>query len=912
MSITVKARAIKEVFHRDNFYIISFAPTESNRDIQLNQWGNFSCSGDIGYITVDKEYELVLEEGKVSKYGMSYVIKDVPSLKMENIADLSLAEKKDILMQATSSERIADNILSVYSDYIERVLTEGEESIDTKPIKGVGKAYHHAYCRILNEKFKYFHFIHNEHIKPYEITITEAKKLFDVWSNADEIIKQVENNPYYVLIEICGRSFERVDSLLKTVRADLIDSDVRCEAVVMDILKRNEEDSNSRLNGNVCYTIMRDEYNCGHFKDRIVRVCEESDKIYYDKESKDLSLFATYMKECNIASFARTANNDCVELDFDVEKYRTLDNGITLSDEQLQAVENFKKYNLSILQGSAGCVDRDTEYFNGVEWKKICNYTAGEQVLQYDFNAQKATLVRPLRYIKEPCDKMYHFVDGRFNNYDMMLSTDHLLTLADISGRIKEVQVADVIKNPMEYAIYYVPTSITLFHRQMIRYTAFYPFFKEFTPYDGYKYCFQVPSEHLVLRRNNKIFITHNCGKSTSAQAIVNVCKDLGLSMTLLAPTGIASKRLAETTHEKASTIHLKCLKDREINTDVLILDEFGMCNIDTVNMLISCITNPKIRIVMVADKKQTAPIGVGAPYSDLLESHIVPTTILSKVFRYGDSGIAYVNTNTRMGKDFFNDEVVKHNDNKITIMNDWTFYEENTDEEIAQKVLDEYSKLRNKGVNKNDIMILSAYNGGECGVVTLNNIIQSAWNPPKVNEKIFERKIPRCGKVVFRVGDKVINIKNNYQALTYDSWLEIQDSNGTLTEEDVETTILYNGQDGVVTEVRDDIMVVKFDEELIVFDKLLAYNLLLGYVRSEHRSQGSENSEVIVVVSPTQHKLMTRNLMYVAQSRAKKHCISVGSVQAYKDALRIDAVDIRNTWLLDLLITSTETQKTA
>jgi RecD/TraA family predicted helicase len=758
MSITVKARAIKEVFHRDNFYIISFAPTESNRDIQLNQWGNFSCCGDIGYITVDKEYELILEEGKVSKYGMSYVIKDVPSLKMENIADLSLAEKKDILMQCTSSERLADNILSVYPNYIERVLTEGEESIDTKPLKGIGKAYHHAYCRILNEKFKYFHFIHNEHIKPYEITITEAKKLFDVWSRADEIIKQIESNPYYVLIEICGRSFERVDNLLKTVRADLVDSDVRCEAVVMDILKRNEEDSNSRLNGNVCYTVMRDEYNCGHFKDRIVKVCEESDKIYYDKESKDLSLFTTYMKECNIASFARTANNDCVELDFDVEKYRTLDNGITLSDEQLQAVENFKKYNLSILQGSAGC------------------------------------------------------------------------------------------------------------------------------------------------------------GKSTSAQAIVNVCKDLGLTMTLLAPTGIASKRLAETTHEKASTIHLKCLKDKEINTDVLILDEFGMCNVDTVNMLINCITNPKIRIVMVADKKQTAPIGVGAPYSDLLESHIVPTTILSKVFRYGDSGIAYVNTNTRMGKDFFNDEVVKHNDNKITIMKDWTFYEENTDEEIAQKVLDEYSKLRNKGVNKNDIMILSAYNGGECGVVTLNNIIQSAWNPPKANEKIFERKIPRCGKVVFRVGDKVINIKNNYQALTYESWLEIQDSNGTLTEEDVETTILYNGQDGVVTEVRDDIMVVKFDEELIVFDKLLAYNLLLGYVRSEHRSQGSENSEVIVVVSPTQHRLMTRNLMYVAQSRAKKHCISIGSVQAYKDALRIDAVDIRNTWLLDLLTTSTETetQKTA
>ena len=91
---------------------------------------------------------------------MSYVIKDVPSLKMENIADLSLAEKKDILMQCTSSERIADNILKAYPNYIEKVLTEGKDSIDTKNIVGVGQKFHSAYCRILNEKFKYFHFIH--------------------------------------------------------------------------------------------------------------------------------------------------------------------------------------------------------------------------------------------------------------------------------------------------------------------------------------------------------------------------------------------------------------------------------------------------------------------------------------------------------------------------------------------------------------------------------------------------------------------------------------------------------------------------------------------------------------------------------------------------------------------------------
>jgi exodeoxyribonuclease V alpha subunit len=746
MSITVKARAIKEVFHRDNFYIISFAPTETNRDIQLNQWGNFSCSGDIGYITVDKEYELILEEGKVSKYGMSYIIKDVPSLKMENIADLSLAEKKDILMQCTSSERLADNILKVYPDYIERVLMDGEESIDTKPMHGIGKAYHHAYCRILNEKYKYFHFIHNEHIKPYEITITESKKLFDVWSNADEIIKQVEDNPYYVLIEICGRSFDRTDNLLKTARNDLIDSDIRCEAVVMDILKRNEVDGNTRLNGNVCYTVMRDEYNCGHFKDKIVGVCENSSRIYFDKPTKDLSLLATYMKECNIASFARTANKDCIPLSFDVEKYKTLDNGIELTDEQLHAIENFKNYRFTILTGAGGC------------------------------------------------------------------------------------------------------------------------------------------------------------GKTSSVLGIINVCKDLNLTTTLLAPTGSASLRLSETTHQEASTIHLKCLRDRTINTDVLICDETSMVDLDVFAMMLGCIDNPKIRIVLIGDKFQLASVSYGTVFADLISSDVIPTTSLTKVFRYGNSGIAYAGANTRQGKDFFNDDVVKNKNDHLNIINDWDFYERDTDEEITSTVVDLYGKLRKKGIKKNDILILSAYNKGDCGTYVINNLIQSAWNPPKANEKIFERKVPHFGKITFRVGDRVINTKNNYSALTYDAWNEIQQSNGTLTEDDMEKTVIYNGQRGDVVEIRDDIMIVKFDEQLIVFDKLLVYNLLLAYSISCHKSQGNEIPYVINVVSPSHNRLMTKNLMYVANTRAKKHHINVGSINAYKDALKVDDVLRRNTWLLDLL----------
>ena len=139
--------------------------------------------------------------------------------------------------------------------------------------------------------------------------------IFERWSNPEESVKKILENPYHILIEICEHSFNKVDSLIKSIRPDLIDSPIRCEAVVLDILRRNEEDASSRLNGNICYRIMRDEYNCGDLKKYIVDVCKNGSRIYYDNDTKDLSIFETYMKEVNIASYAKTANINCEVLD---------------------------------------------------------------------------------------------------------------------------------------------------------------------------------------------------------------------------------------------------------------------------------------------------------------------------------------------------------------------------------------------------------------------------------------------------------------------------------------------------------------------------------------------------------------------------------------------------------------------
>ena len=750
MGIKVKARITRELFHRDDYYILAATPTESNRDIKLNQYGGFTLVGNLGFLTVDNEYEIEVKEGKATKYGINYEVVSCPSLAKKELDKMSDEEKFSIMKVATSSDRIAKNVLTAYPNFIYDVVMKSDEEldniIDLKNIAGVGSVYFKAYKRILRDKFQYFSYINREELKPYELSIDDAKKIFERWSNPKESVKRILENPYFVMIEVCGQSFKKVDGLLKTIRPDLMDSDERCEAVVMDILHRNEEDGDSRLNGNTCYRIMRDEYNCENLKKRIVNVCENSSNLYYDKESKDLSLFVTYMKEVNIASYAKSANKNCTELDFNVEDYRTLDNGITLTDEQLKAVENFKKYRFSIIEASAGC------------------------------------------------------------------------------------------------------------------------------------------------------------GKSTSAKAIVEACKKNNLTITIVAPTGVAALRISDTTNHAASTIHLKCLKDREISTDCLLVDESSMPNLDTWSMLFQCITNPNIRIVLIGNYEQLPPIGVGTVYADLVKSGVVPVTSFTKVFRYGDSGIAYANTNTRQGIDFFNNDVVKYNGNTLNIMNDWSFIQKNSDEEIAEEIVNQYRKLIKQGVKKDDIMVLTAYNVLECGSYNLNNIIQAEFNPPIKGEKIFERKISGHGKITFRKGDIVINKKNNYSALPYDSWKQIEESNGVLSEDEVETTMIFNGQKGVVVDVLDKVMIVKFDEELIVFDKLQVYNLLLGVVQSLHSCQGSESKYVICAITESQSRLLNKNLLYVANSRAKVKHINIGQIKAYQDALKIDGVDIRNTWLLDLL----------
>lgn len=744
MSIIIKGKVTKEVYKNGNYRILGFSPISSDcNKVKINMYGNISLVGELGYLNVNENYEIKIEEKSTDKYGTSYTVLSVPSLAEIDLKSLSREESKAILMTFTT-ENQANNILEAYPDFIDKVVNEGEESIDVKKIYGVGKVYLKAYVRELNERYKYVHLI--KRYSDYEVNITDCKELYDKYIT-EEKIEEAFNEPYYVLIEVLGRGFERADKLLCSIRPELIESEQRCEAMIMDVLHNNENEGSSRLKGSELWQFCQDYDN--RLLPMVKNVCENSKNIYYNNETKDVAIMNTYLGEVRVANFIKDKINNSEKLDLDWEKYRVTDDGFSLSDSQLNVLKVFCESGLSIVKGYSGC------------------------------------------------------------------------------------------------------------------------------------------------------------GKTFSVKQLIKMIEDAHMTYTLVSPTGKASRVLAEQTNRQAFTIHKKCFEG-EINTDVVIVDESGMVGLDVMNMLISACTNDKSRFVFVGDPAQIPSISLGKIYEDMIKSEIVPSSNLTEVFRYKSNGSLFVATNVRQGKSFFKDtEMVKNNGKAYTVCDNYKFIETDEDD-IAEVVINEYYKLLNKGIKPKDILILAPQNVGEIGTYAINNIIQSEVNPPRANEVVMSRKIGGTS-VKFRVGDLVINTKNDYKAVSYDAYMKLQEDS-ILTEQDVCDKVIVNGQIGIIREVLDkEGLLIQFDEDLIFMNKGKLNQLLLGYSISTFKAQGSTTEYTINIISSKHKRLLSRGLLYVADTRNKKQCVDIGSIDAYETALNININDTRNTFLLELLTQNVE-----
>jgi exodeoxyribonuclease V alpha subunit len=393
---------------------------------------------------------------------------------------------------------------------------------------------------------------------------------------------------------------------------------------------------------------------------------------------------------------------------------------------------------------------------------------------------------------------------------------------------------------------------------------------------------------------------TAGTGKTASVKGLISLMEDNNLTYTLLSPTGKAARVLSESTGRKAYTIHKRCFSG-DIDTDVIIVDECGMVSLDVFCMLLTSISNPNSRIVFVGDPAQLSSIGLSKIFDDLIKSNIVPMTMLTEVFRYKSDGSLFVATNIRQGKNFFSDkEFVKYDENTLeySVNNNYRFI---LTDDILNRTVIEYKKLLQKGIKKENILVLSPFNVGLFGTYAINNEIQEMVNPAKPNEKVQTRNVNKT-KIIFRTGDLVINTKNDYEAVKADNYYQCAEIEGASISDYNDYTTIVNGQTGVIRDVVDNGLIIQFDEDLIYVDKSKLNQLLLGYAISVHKSQGSTTDYSINIVSNAHKKMLTRGLLYVATTRCKKAHIDIGDINAFKYALTVDDNDLRQTWLLDLL----------
>ena len=353
-SITLKARCVKCCFKKDDYRIFSWSPIDHNESVKLSTYFTFSTKGNDSYIDENKDYEIEIEEIAYDKrYGGTYKILSVPSMSNFDVSTLTLDQKKEILMDCTTSERIADNILEAYPDFIELILTKGKEAIDVSRVKGMGEVYLSAYARNLLEKYKYLGII--QHFKDYKFDVSDCKKLIEEYLDEEHIAKEIQSNPYKVLISTLGRSFEFADRMIMELREDLKVSEIRCAYLILSVLERNEAmEGDTLLDANALYNYILEEYTqAKDLEPLIVHVVTNNDLFYYDEENKTVSIMATYMAECKIADFIVNKYKNSTKLDIDYTKYTKIKDG-ELTEEQQNILKTFCESNITIVNAKGG------------------------------------------------------------------------------------------------------------------------------------------------------------------------------------------------------------------------------------------------------------------------------------------------------------------------------------------------------------------------------------------------------------------------------------------------------------------------------------------------------------------------------------------------------------------------------
>ena len=357
-------------------------------------------------------------------------------------------------------------------------------------------------------------------------------------------------------------------------------------------------------------------------------------------------------------------------------------------------------------------------------------------------------------------------------------------------------------------------------------------------------------------------------GKTTSTRGIVTLLERMGLTVLLLAPTGRAAKRMSELCSREAQTIH-RCLgmtfneltgevtfKKNEkdlLEADAVIVDEMSMVDLPLMDALLAAL-KPGCRLVMVGDPDQLPSVGPGNVLGDILRSGSVASVTLTEVFRQAEQSAIIRNAHrVNLGES----PELKGNQGDF-------FFLCRRDGERTLSTVVELCKTRlpdHMGIPADQIQVLTPTRKGPCGTINLNRLLQEALNPrtPGKREILW-------GERVFRVGDRVMQTKNNYDVI----WQKDSGEAGSG---------IFNGDVGTVEDIdpSGELVTIRFDDRVSVYTADLLGQLDMAYAMTVHKAQGSEYRAVVLVSAPAAPSLLVRGVLYTAITRARELLVMVG-----------------------------------
>ena len=377
----------------------------------------------------------------------------------------------------------------------------------------------------------------------------------------------------------------------------------------------------------------------------------------------------------------------------------------------------------------------------------------------------------------------------------------------------------------------------------------------------------------LVMQLSSRVMIVTGgpgCGKTFLLNSILKVMAHHGVRFILSAPTGKAAVRMTESTGYPASTLH-RLMKigmgndePEQLNCDLLVVDEFSMVDVGLMHKIIQSLPD-HASVLMVGDSDQLPSVGPGAVLFNLLDSGRIPFVRLNHVFRQAKGSLIIDNAH-------------QINSGHFLLPNradgDFFLIDAETPEE-GMELIDSLVKTRlpaKYGLDPmQDIQVLCPMNRGVCGTFNMNSRLQASLNPrPSAKTEFFGTR--------FGVGDRVMQVVNNYDKG------------------------VFNGDAGVVVDMLDDGLSVRFPAGIVEYDKTDMDELVLSYAMTIHKSQGSDFPAVIIPMFTSHYMMLQRNLLYTGVTRARKLCVVVGQHNAVEMAIKNNKATKRNTRLYDLL----------